>query len=135
VIADARSTLTACGDWTCADVIRPGVGGRSRGTEEEREVDALRGTAAREPLDSTSQVATTREPRTASVIPSTRGERVTKSIARPSTGRASAGPGHVVTSDARELLTSVVRGLVDERVRDRIIAEARGNPLALLELP
>src|SRR5215472_5420518 len=37
-------------------------------------------------------------------------------------------------SDARELLSSV-RGPLDARVRDRIIAEARGNPLALLELP
>src|ERR687895_500059 len=30
---------------------------------------------------------------------------------------------------------SVVCGRLDERVRDRIIAETRGNPLALLELP
>jgi DNA-binding CsgD family transcriptional regulator len=37
--------------------------------------------------------------------------------------------------DARELLGSVLRGPLDERVRDRIVAEARGNPLALLELP
>ncbi|MGV0792023.1 AAA family ATPase [Mycolicibacterium sp. XJ1819] len=37
--------------------------------------------------------------------------------------------------DARILLESVIRGRMDERVRDRIIAEARGNPLALLELP
>ena len=37
--------------------------------------------------------------------------------------------------DARELLSSVIRGPVDERVRDRIVAETRGNPLALLELP
>ena len=37
--------------------------------------------------------------------------------------------------DARKLLESAVRGRLDERVRDRIIAEARGNPLALLELP
>ena len=37
--------------------------------------------------------------------------------------------------DARALLGSVLRGPVDERVRDRIIAETRGNPLALLELP
>jgi DNA-binding CsgD family transcriptional regulator len=37
--------------------------------------------------------------------------------------------------DARELLSSVIRGPLDERVRDRIVAEARGNPLALLELP
>ncbi|MEU8001189.1 AAA family ATPase [Catellatospora sp. NPDC049111] len=37
--------------------------------------------------------------------------------------------------DARSLLASVVPGPLDERVRDRILAEARGNPLALLELP
>jgi DNA-binding CsgD family transcriptional regulator len=37
--------------------------------------------------------------------------------------------------DARELLDSVVLGRVDERVRDRIVAETRGIPLALLEVP
>jgi DNA-binding CsgD family transcriptional regulator len=37
--------------------------------------------------------------------------------------------------DARALLRSVVRVRLDERVRDRIVAETRGNPLALLELP
>jgi DNA-binding CsgD family transcriptional regulator len=37
--------------------------------------------------------------------------------------------------DARELLGSVIRGPLDERVRERIVAETRGNPLALLELP
>jgi DNA-binding CsgD family transcriptional regulator len=36
---------------------------------------------------------------------------------------------------ARELLASVIGGPLDERVRGRILAEARGNPLALLELP
>ena len=38
-------------------------------------------------------------------------------------------------ADARALLASVVPGRLDERVRDRIIAESGGNPLALLELP
>ncbi len=37
--------------------------------------------------------------------------------------------------DARALLGSAVRFMLDERVRDRIVAETRGNPLALLELP
>jgi DNA-binding CsgD family transcriptional regulator len=37
--------------------------------------------------------------------------------------------------DARALLRSVVRVRLDERVRDRILAETKGNPLALLELP
>jgi DNA-binding CsgD family transcriptional regulator/tetratricopeptide (TPR) repeat protein len=37
--------------------------------------------------------------------------------------------------DAWALLDSAVHGRLDERVRDRIIAETRGNPLALLELP
>ena len=37
--------------------------------------------------------------------------------------------------DARALLASVLAGPLDGRVRDLIIAETRGNPLALLELP
>lgn len=37
--------------------------------------------------------------------------------------------------DARALLNSALRVTLDERVRDRIVAETRGNPLALLELP
>ena len=36
---------------------------------------------------------------------------------------------------ARELLASSSLGPLDERVLDRIVAESRGNPLALLELP
>ena len=38
-------------------------------------------------------------------------------------------------SDARALLASALPGLLDERIRDRIVAETRGNPLALMELP
>src|SRR4029453_16491344 len=37
--------------------------------------------------------------------------------------------------DAADLLDSVVAGPFDQRVRNRILAEARGNPLALIELP
>ncbi|NMH82537.1 ATP-binding protein, partial [Pseudonocardia xinjiangensis] len=37
--------------------------------------------------------------------------------------------------EARTLLGSALRGPVDERVLQRIVAETRGNPLALLELP
>ncbi|MFB7469453.1 AAA family ATPase [Kitasatospora sp. NPDC056184] len=43
--------------------------------------------------------------------------------------------GRLGDSDARALLDSVVPGRLDERVRDRIVAETQGNPLALLELP
>ncbi len=41
----------------------------------------------------------------------------------------------LAVDDAGALLDSVLRGPIDPRVRDRILAEARGNPLALLELP
>jgi DNA-binding CsgD family transcriptional regulator len=37
--------------------------------------------------------------------------------------------------DARALLDSALTGPLDTRVRDQIVAETRGNPLALLELP
>jgi len=37
--------------------------------------------------------------------------------------------------DARDLLASVIPGRLDPAVRDRIVAETHGNPLALLELP
>ena len=42
------------------------------------------------------------------------------------------GLGYV---DARALLDTAITGVVDERVRDRFVAETRGNPLALIELP
>ncbi len=38
-------------------------------------------------------------------------------------------------ADARELLESVLLARIDERVRDRVVAETRGIPLALLEVP
>jgi DNA-binding CsgD family transcriptional regulator len=38
-------------------------------------------------------------------------------------------------NDARGLLSSAVRFPLDEGVRERMMAETRGNPLALLELP
>ena len=38
-------------------------------------------------------------------------------------------------ADARALLESAIHVHLDERVRNRIVAETRGNPLALLELP
>src|SRR3954471_10348457 len=58
--------------------------------------------------------------------------------ARTDGGEALAGLPELVVGglsdrDARALLA--IRGPLDERVRDRIVAGARGNPLALLELP
>jgi DNA-binding CsgD family transcriptional regulator len=38
-------------------------------------------------------------------------------------------------ADARTLLASVIPGRLDKRIADQLLAEARGNPLALLELP
>ncbi|MEV0283131.1 AAA family ATPase [Kribbella sp. NPDC050820] len=43
--------------------------------------------------------------------------------------------GGLADNDARALLDSVVPGRLDEHIRDRIVSETRGNPLALLELP
>ena len=43
--------------------------------------------------------------------------------------------GGLEDHDAQALLEAVVAGPLDERVRDRIVAETHGNPLALLELP
>jgi hypothetical protein len=43
--------------------------------------------------------------------------------------------GGLGEADARALLEAALPGPIDERVRDQIVAEARGSPLALLELP
>jgi DNA-binding CsgD family transcriptional regulator len=43
--------------------------------------------------------------------------------------------GGLREADARALLEAALPGPIDTRVRDQIIAETRGNPLALLELP
>ncbi|MFI7131935.1 hypothetical protein ACIBQ1_40100 [Nonomuraea sp. NPDC050153] len=38
-------------------------------------------------------------------------------------------------ADAHALLNSVTHVRIDQHIRDRFVAETRGNPLALLELP
>jgi DNA-binding CsgD family transcriptional regulator len=43
--------------------------------------------------------------------------------------------GGLNDGDAAVLVESVVSGRIDQCVRDRIVAESRGNPLALLEFP
>jgi DNA-binding CsgD family transcriptional regulator len=59
--------------------------------------------------------------------------------AREQTDLLTGLPGLVVGGlrgvDARSLLVSVIPGRLDEGVADELLAETRGNPLALLELP
>ena len=43
--------------------------------------------------------------------------------------------GGLRDADARVLLASAIPGRLDERVAEQLLVEARGNPLALLELP
>jgi DNA-binding CsgD family transcriptional regulator len=43
--------------------------------------------------------------------------------------------GGLGDADARALLASAIPGRLDERVAEQLLAEAHGNPLALLELP
>src|SRR3954454_17880001 len=61
-------------------------------------------------------------------------------VREPSETRDFAGLPELVVAglddgDAAALLHSAIPGRLDERVGDRIVTEARGNPLALLELP
>ena len=61
-------------------------------------------------------------------------------VRRSSEMRELAGLPQVILSglkdkDARGLLDAAWPGRLDDQVRDRVIAESRGNPLALLELP
>ena len=61
------------------------------------------------------------------------------SLREPTTTRALDGLPQLLLegldeADARALLSSVVPGRLDDLVRDRIIAETGGNPLALVEL-
>ncbi len=49
-------------------------------------------------------------------------------------GLAELEVGGLADGDARALLDSAVTGPLDERVRDRIVAETQGNPRALLEV-
>jgi DNA-binding CsgD family transcriptional regulator len=61
-------------------------------------------------------------------------------IREPSTRREfedlpDARVGGLDEDDARSLLAGTIAGRLDDQVRDRLVAETRGNPLALLELP
>src|ERR671914_2718979 len=61
-------------------------------------------------------------------------------VREPGTARHFEGPPQLRVQGldedaARTLLASAIPGRIDGRVRDRIVAEAHGNPLALLELP
>ncbi|GGT38315.1 AAA family ATPase [Streptomyces chromofuscus] len=51
------------------------------------------------------------------------------------TGLPARAVGPLGDRDARELLDSTVRAPLDPRVRERVLTEAHGNPLALLHLP
>jgi hypothetical protein len=51
------------------------------------------------------------------------------------TGRPELRLSGLARGDARALLADDLQGPLDPAVRDQIVAESHGNPLALLELP
>jgi tetratricopeptide (TPR) repeat protein len=59
----------------------------------------------------------------------------TRELGEPLLGLPALQVAPLERRDARALLDSVLPARLDERVLERIVAETRGNPLALLELP
>ncbi len=55
--------------------------------------------------------------------------------AQPFIGLPEMRVARLTDRDARQVLSAAIGAPVDDGVRDRIVAEARGNPLALMELP
>jgi DNA-binding CsgD family transcriptional regulator len=59
----------------------------------------------------------------------------TRTLGGELTGLPNLEIGGLKQEDARALLDSELTGPLEPRIRDQIVAETRGNPLALLELP
>jgi hypothetical protein len=67
------------------------------------------------------------------------GRRTECARARPADGAVRFGESRTLVvhghAEAGELLDTVLTGPVETRIRHQVIAETRGNPLALLEVP
>ncbi len=59
----------------------------------------------------------------------------TRALSDDLTGFQGLAVAGLQTADARALLDAALTVLIDAQVRDQIVAETQGNPLALLELP
>lgn len=59
----------------------------------------------------------------------------TRIVGEELTGLPELAIGGLRDDESRTLLSAILDGPLDDRVRDQIVAEARGNPLALLEIP
>ncbi|MFI5694148.1 ATP-binding protein [Kribbella sp. NPDC051586] len=59
----------------------------------------------------------------------------TREVSQVLTGLPECSIGGLRDADARSLLDAVLTSPIDAQVRDQLVAEAHGNPLALLELP